>query len=637
MSSSKKKIKVKQAPPLKNLLIGKQKNQKLTRTLGGIVAIVAAAQYIQTISYGFVLDDFSAIIENKVTLQGFSGLSEIFKTSYRYGYPIQGDELYRPLTKSVFAIFWQLFPNNPLPGHLLNILLYAFTGFLLFTTLAKFLKQNLYVPFIASLLFIAHPVHTDAVTNIKSLDEIMSFFFFLVSLNWLYEFLATKKRRWMILSVLSYFAALLSKESAITFLAVYPLVIFFFTERPVAKSISASAIMLIPVFVFLIIRFKVIGQTAPPSMADNALMATNDLLTRKASAIYILGLYLLKLFFPHPLTFDYSYNQIPLVGITDWKFLLSFVVYSAMLIYAIMKWKKKDLIAFGILFYLITISISSNVFMIIGTHMAERLLYTPSFGFCFAIAAISDKFIAPKKPAQLFDLKNFLSGRAVLFGVVAIVLVIFSLKTWTQNPVWKSNETLYLSGVQRSPNSHRTHYYYGQQLVKPEYYSKFPKQQQDSIIQRGLAELRKSVSIYPGYGDGWLHIGNYYSSIHQDDSAEFYFKKAIDVMSYLATAHNNLGTVYFDEKKYDAALAEFNEAVRLDPNYQNAYCNLGSAYGTLGKFQEAIPYFQKAYQLSPTDAQTCYFLGITYRSLGDEVNAKIYLDKAAALDPKFKK
>ena len=136
MSSSKKKNKPQpQVSPKKNLAEEKDR-EKLIRLLGIIVAIVAFAQYIQTVVYDFVLDDYSAIIENKVTQGGFSAIPTIFKTSYRFGYPIQGDELYRPVTKSIFAVFWQLFPNNPLPGHLLNIVLYVLTGFLLFKTLS---------------------------------------------------------------------------------------------------------------------------------------------------------------------------------------------------------------------------------------------------------------------------------------------------------------------------------------------------------------------------------------------------------------------------------------------------------------------------------------------------------------------
>src|SRR6185369_15456580 len=146
-------------------------------------------QYIQTAGYSFALDDYSAILENSVTKDGIHAIPTIFKTSYRFGYPLQGDELYRPLSKSVFAIFWSLAPNNPLPLHLLNIVLYAATGFLLFTTLCRFLPQNIYIAFFSSILFIAHPIHSEVVANIKSLDEILAFFFFVCSLNFLHHHL----------------------------------------------------------------------------------------------------------------------------------------------------------------------------------------------------------------------------------------------------------------------------------------------------------------------------------------------------------------------------------------------------------------------------------------------------------------
>ena len=611
--------------------------KKLTTALALIIGAVAIIQYIQTLSYGFVLDDYSAILENHVTKGGIHAIPTIFKTTYRFGYPIQGDELYRPIPKSVFAILWQLFPNNPMPGHLLNILLYALTGMFLFITLSKFIPQNIYVTFIASLLFIAHPIHTEVVANIKSFDEVLSFFLFVISLFWLEKFFATARTRWMVMAMISYFASLLSKESAITYLAIYPLVIFFFTNKATGKNFRTTALMLVPAFLFLIIRYKVVEVSATPTMADNALFATHDFLVRKATAVYILGLYLKLLVFPYALTFDYSYNQIPLIAIDNWKFWISAAVYLALLIYSLVQLRAKDFIAFGILFYFITLSISSNLFIYIGTHMAERLLYVPSFGFCFAVAALMDKLIQRKNILQPASLKSFFLPRYVLGGAVTVIILLYSLKSWAHNPVWKSNEALYESGVLQSPNSHRTHFYLGNSLLKKDYYSPFPEAEQKQIIQRGLTELRKSVAIYPGFADAWLHIGNYFTDMHQDDSAAFYFQKAILVAPWLATAHNNLGTVYFDQKQYGKAIDEFATAIRNDPNYIDAYRNLGSAYGTIGKYQEAIGHFNKALQLSPTNAEINYYLGITYQNLGDMQNAKTFLDKAASLDAKYRK
>lgn len=637
MSSKQRKKERKKVIQQSTAVIKNSLQEKLTRALALIIGAVAVIQYIQTLTYGFVLDDYSAILENHVTQGGIHAIPTIFKTTYRFGYAIQGDELYRPIPKSVFAILWQFFPNNPMPGHLLNILLYALTGIFLFITLAKFLPRNIYVAFIASVLWVAHPIHIEAVANIKSLDEILSFFFFAVSLFWLEKFFATDRKRWMLLAVISYFASLLSKESAITYLAVYPLIIFFFTSKSSTKNFQTTAFMLVPALIFLIIRYKIVGAAATPTMADNALLASHDFLVRKATAIYILGLYLKLLVFPYALAFDYSYNQIPLISIDNWKFWVSAGVYLALLIYSLRRLKKKDFIAFGIVFYLITLSISSNLIIYIGTHMGERLLYVPSLGFCFAVAALMDKLIQKKNILPADSLKSFSLGRTALIGVVTMIVLLYSLKTWAHNPVWKTNEALDESGVLQSPESHRTHFYLGNFLLKKDYYSQFPEAEQRQIIKRGLTELRKSAVIYPGFADAWLHIGNYFTDIHQNDSATFYFQKTIQIAPWLATAHNNLGTVYFDQKQFDKAIEEFAAAIRNDPNYVDAYRNLGSAYGTIGKYEDAILYFRKALQIAPENAEINHYLGITYRNLGDMQNAQIFLDKAASVDPKYRK
>src|SRR5689334_18833970 len=117
----------------------------LLRTLGIIIAVIGILTYIRTIGYDYALDDFSIIKENRVTTIGVNGIPTIFRTPYRYGYDIQGDQLYRPVPKSIFAILWSMSPGNPMPAHLLNVLLYGFTGFLLFITLSRLTAGNLYI------------------------------------------------------------------------------------------------------------------------------------------------------------------------------------------------------------------------------------------------------------------------------------------------------------------------------------------------------------------------------------------------------------------------------------------------------------------------------------------------------------
>ncbi|QQR95169.1 MAG: DUF1736 domain-containing protein [Bacteroidota bacterium] len=139
---------------------------------------------------------------------------------------------------------------------------------------------------------------------------------------------------------------------------------------------------------FLMIRHSVLSKIASgdPSIADNLLMAAKSSDQKFATAVMILGMYLKLLFIPHPLVFDYSYNQIPLVGMGNIWFLLSLLIHVGLLVWAILLLKKNKLLSFIILFYFISMSIYSNIFYVIGSSFGERFLYTASFGFCMAVA-----------------------------------------------------------------------------------------------------------------------------------------------------------------------------------------------------------------------------------------------------------
>ena len=142
--------------------------RKLLIRLSLIIAVFAFVLYANTLHHEFVLDDNSVILENTMTQGGASSLKEIFSTAYRAGYPNAENNLYRPLSKAMFAVEWQLSPNNPGIHHFVNVLLYALACVVLFIVLSRWTKINIYILFITALLFVAHPIHTEVVANIKS-------------------------------------------------------------------------------------------------------------------------------------------------------------------------------------------------------------------------------------------------------------------------------------------------------------------------------------------------------------------------------------------------------------------------------------------------------------------------------------
>src|ERR1700722_14314645 len=144
--------------------------KKLKTSLGLVIAVFAFILYAQTISYNYVNDDVFLIQKNDHVKNGFLGIPSIIKSDYWNGTNIGiHDAIYRPASIIMFVIEWQIFPNNPQLSHLMNVIVYALSCWFLFLLLCQlFEKQNLIIPFICSLLYIAHPIHTEVVCYIKS-------------------------------------------------------------------------------------------------------------------------------------------------------------------------------------------------------------------------------------------------------------------------------------------------------------------------------------------------------------------------------------------------------------------------------------------------------------------------------------
>ena len=374
------------------LLLWDEDVDKHRIVLGCILSLVAFLLYVNTLNHEFVLDDAQAITRNEIVKQGIQGIPELLKTDYQAGTRIAKGTLYRPLSLVMFSIEWQLSPSNPFPGHLINVLLYAVTSYLMFRLLWQLMPgTSLLLPFSITLLFIVHPIHTEVVANIKSRDEILSFLLALAALSLT---LTSESIGTLILSGALCFLSLMSKESSITIVAVVPVMLYFFTKKPLKAIAITTGVFAAGSSVYLILRKIVLGEISaagnvPP--IDNFLVLARDFDTKSATAVAILGKYLRLLVFPHPLSVDYAYNQIPVVTWTDYKPLFALAVYLTLIVLALLRIQKKELWVFGIVFYLITMSLYTNVFIAIGSAFGERFLYLPSLGFCITIVALLAK------------------------------------------------------------------------------------------------------------------------------------------------------------------------------------------------------------------------------------------------------
>lgn len=292
---------------------------------------------------------------------------------------------------------------------------------------------------------------------------------------------------------------------------------------------------------------------------------------------------------------------------------------------------------FALLLFLISMSIYSNIFTLIGTSFAERLLFLPSLGFCLLTGILILK-IPGNKPSDPSDLgtKAIFLKNPLIWTITGIILLLFSMKTLSRNAEWKDEITLISADVKRSPNSAHMRYYNGIALSKKALETE-DQQDYNDIIKQSINEFRACVTILPSFTEGYEQLGLAYYRIKDSAEALRNYEKAIQLNSGRAVTYSNMGIIFFEKKDYTKAFELYQKAVSLDTNFADGYFNLGSMYGMQGKYELAIENFQKAIRLNPANAQAHYFLGMTFQTLNKPDLAKEYLVRAGQLDPAYKK
>lgn len=641
--------KAEEISPKKNI-ISESKNRSLVRSLGLLVALAGFLLFSNSLSNDYVLDDFGLIKDNTQTKQGVSAVPEIFKSPYRYGMNITDYQLYRPLTKAMFAIEWEIAPDKPALSHWLNVLFFSLLCYVLFRVLSSYMNNSLLVPFIASLLFAAHPLHSEVVANIKGRDEIISFLFSLLATWSLRNYVTKDSTRAFIIGISCYFIALFAKESAITFLAVIPLFYYFFTTAENGKYFKTLSAMGGCTIIFLLIRRKVLGDTITLiPMEDNSLVAIKNIFLQKANAIYLLGVYLKLLVLPFPLISDGSYNHFPPVGFASWKFFVPLIIFVFAAVYAILKIKKKSVISFSILFFFVTVSIVSNVIILIGTNYGERLMFVPSLGFCILIAFLISKIFSTSSTKKTFtNINSFLSENTKPLVVVGLIIILFGIQTTARNAEWKNNLTLYTNDAKKTPDSAHMLFYLANHITSEEFLAALPDSgSKIKSLQEGLEYLTRSVTIHPKYADGYQRRGYIYKLIGKSKEAEEDYKTALQCNPTHPIVYNNYGTLCFDQRRYEEALTYFKQAVRYNPRYPHALNNVASVYGVFGQgetemitrdpankeqhtkkakeyFENALLYFQKSIDADPEFSEPYRLKAVTYRNIGDAASAEYF-------------
>lgn len=554
--------------------------------------------YANTFNHGFVLDDDVVFLKNRYVQSGIAGIPDIIGHGFLHGFNQKNDQSYRPVVLINYAIEKSLFGNNPKAHHRLNVLYYAILCCLVFLFLQLLFKaEGPWLSFWISLLFVLHPIHTEVVANIKGRDDILHSIFLLLSFINALRYVDGRKTNFLVLALCCYFLALLSKEIAVTFVLLLPLTLWVFRGMELGKMLKVTSYFAGAVVLYFILRNAILDTITfeeKMKVINNSLAAAPTYPDQLATTFVIFWNYVKLLFYPHPLAWDYSYPHFPIVSFSNPLVILIVSGFLSALIFGLLKLKVKNKLAYCLFFFLISFSIVSNFFVLIGSTLGERFLFLPSIAFCMFLVLGMDQLINASKA------KN---KSKILPTLMVVIAVLYSFKTIDRNKDWVSNEQLFISGAAATPNNSRAISALGT-VYRERGERSTNQQEQLRNYQAAIQYYSKSIELYPQNMDSHYNLGVVYMNSNQLENAKVAFSNAIQIEPNYMNALNNLGVIYFNEQNYSAAEQYFLKCLQLNASFQNAHANLGAVYHNLGDRQKAEQYYRSALQLNANDQNT---------------------------------
>jgi tetratricopeptide (TPR) repeat protein len=526
-----------------------------------LIALLGFAVYFNSLSGEFIWDD-NLLVKQNIYIRSWANLGDIFTRHIGGGATVVEGSSYRPVQIITYMIDYSLWGLNPFGYHFTNILLHIFAALALYW-LVTILFGNLFLSLVTAVLFVVHPVHTEAVSYIAGRADSLALGFMMLCFVFYVKSLRVRSKKLYVLTLLSFTLALFSRESALILPVLLLLYHYSFKEKIGGKQfVSMLGVMVI----YSLLRATILAVE---------ITHTTTFLQRLPGFFVAMTNYIRLLFLPFDLHMEYG-NK--LFNMFDFKAILGLIILSVLVIYIFQQKKRNALIFFSLSWFLITLLPSSNLYPL-NAYMAEHWLYLPSIGFFLACA---------------LGLRSIYKIKSLRIGVIILIMGaagFFSYLTVNQNKYWHNSVDFFTRTLKYAPDSAKVCNNLGNS------YNDIGDK------EKAMDFYIKTIAIDPEYAEGYYNLGVVYKDMSRNKEAIAALGKAIEFNPKDARAYNNLGIVYNAVGRKSESIAAYRKAIEIVPNFAQVYNNLGVVYQELGKYEEAAALYKKAITIDPNYVQ----------------------------------
>jgi tetratricopeptide (TPR) repeat protein len=565
--------------------------EHLRLLLGATLLVLAAcATYSNSFSGAFVYDDLQAIPQN-------TAIHQLWPLSKVLFQPPEMTTSGRPLLSLSLAFNYAISGEDVWSYHLVNLLIHIAAGLTLLglirrTLLSpplreKFAQAATPLATICALIWIVHPLQTQAVTYLVQRAESLVGLLYLLTVYWAARAMEPDaSRRWRILAVIACALGMATKEVAATtplLVLLYDRIFWSASWRELWRKRWPFYLALLATEAILILLM--LGSPRPESTGFGVNTSPWHYLLTQAQIIPLV--YLRLCFWPSGQALDYGWPVAQSPG--DW--LAGGIIMLVLLLgslYAL--WKKPPVGYLGAWFFLI-LGPTSSLIPILDPVYEHRMYLSLA---AVVVAVVLAAYLLSKRLQKILP-----AGPKIAAALAGGIIVLLGTLSWQRNNVYQSEEKLWQDNIAKRPGYWRPYGNLGGTYMRTGQYEK------------SLENYRQAARLSPNRPKVLAHLGGVLLQTCLDknlspdertrrlEEAEKALRRSIELEPNEALPYENLGGVLMEQGRGEEATPYLQQAVNMEPENVDFRCNYAANLAMLDQTAEAILQYRQCIQQNP--------------------------------------